>query len=162
MSSFVLDKYLEILRARKIKITAPRLAFLNAITAMNKKHFTVSEIINEIKLKEGHVNTMSVYNNLELFLKEHLLFTNVFGKHVLYELMTTKLIHVRCDYCGRLFHLDEAEKDIHQNWFELFGELTKKYNIELEHYKLEAHGMCDNCRTMQNDKWSFQNSEGDE
>ena len=129
----VLEEYTKIIKSRKLKLTNARLAFVKAITSMDKKHFTISEIIAKIKENEGHVNIMSCYNILELLLKEHLLFANTLdGKNVSYELITPRLVHVRCDYCGKLYHLDDGVLGVHNKWWDLFNELANKYAIAEE------------------------------
>jgi Fur family peroxide stress response transcriptional regulator len=156
MWSYTYEDYINVMKKKKLKITASRSAFLKAITSIESKHFTVNEIISKIKESEGHVNIMSVYNILEVLLNEHLLFANTFdGKNVSYEVITPRLVHVRCDYCGEIHHLDGDEIAVHEEWWNAFNELTRKYNVTLEHYKLEAHGICDNCSAKKNIRTNY-------
>lgn len=148
LKSYTFDNYVEILKNKKIKMTYSRSALLKVITTMDKKHFTINDIIAELKKQYGKINIMSVYNNVEMLIREHLIFATTFdGKSVSYELITQMLVHVRCDHCGKSTHLEDFDES--KKYWDKLNELANKYSIDLEHFKIEVHGICDDCKTKE-------------
>lgn len=136
------EDYINFFKQRKIKLTDVRNAILDTIT--KRAHFTIHDVISDVEKQLGQVNIMSIYNNISLLLNEHLLFANTFnGKNITYEAITPELAHIKCDYCGVFVHLDEEE--VGDKYTDDFITLAKKYNLTMKHFKLEIHGICQNC-----------------
>ncbi|QEH62239.1 Fur family transcriptional regulator [Spiroplasma chinense] len=144
MRDKLFDEYVEILKEKKIKLTDVRLTILKCIAT--RKHFTINELIAEIeKETKSSVNVMSVYNNIDMLLDLHLLFSNTInGKQIIYEAITPQLIHVKCHECEMFEHIDSSS--LSQDLLSQFKKIGESINFELDHFKLEMHGLCNNCR----------------
>ncbi|AUB31993.1 Fur family transcriptional regulator [Spiroplasma floricola 23-6] len=138
-----LNEYLELFKNKKIKLTDVRLSMLRIIST--KKHFTINELISMVEKDLGSVNVMSIYNNIDLFLEMHLLFANTInGKQIIYEAISSQLMHITCDHCGSLEDLESPS--LANELFLRFSNILKDKDMELEHFKLELHGICKKCK----------------
>ncbi|ALD66786.1 Fur family transcriptional regulator [Spiroplasma cantharicola] len=138
-----LNEYLKLFKSKKIKLTDVRLSMLNII--ISKKHFTINEVISMVEKDLGSVNVMSIYNNIDLFLELHLLFANTInGKQIIYEAISPQLMHIFCDNCGSLEDLESPS--LASELFLRFSEILTNKDMSLEHFKLELHGICKNCK----------------
>ncbi|AGR42434.1 Fur family transcriptional regulator [Spiroplasma diminutum] len=136
-------EYLELFKSKKIKLTDVRTAMLKIIAS--KKHFTINELISMVEKDLGSVNVMSIYNNIDLFLDLHLLFANTInGKQIIYEAISPQLMHIFCDKCGFLEHLESPS--LANELFVRFSSILEDKKMELEHFKLELHGICNKCK----------------
>ncbi|AHI53238.1 Fur family transcriptional regulator [Spiroplasma culicicola] len=143
MTENLYEEYISILKEKKVKLTEARLAILKCIST--KKHFTINELISEVEKELGNVNVMSVYNNIDLLLDLHLIFSNTInGKQIIYEAIAPQLIHIKCHECGSYDHLESSS--LTQDLLSQFKTITSSSEFELEHFKLEMHGVCKNCR----------------
>ncbi|WP_257789180.1 transcriptional repressor [Spiroplasma clarkii] len=123
-------------------MTDIRLVILKCVAS--RKHFTINELISEIEKELGTVNVMSVYNNIDLLLDLHLLFSNTInGKQIIYEAITNQLIHIKCHECDSYEHINSPI---------LSGELWSScqqfldsIGFTMDHFKLEMHGICKKC-----------------
>ncbi|QHX36966.1 Fur family transcriptional regulator [Spiroplasma sp. BIUS-1] len=138
-----LNEYLELFKSKKVKLTDVRLSMLKIIAT--KKHFTINELISMVEEDLGSVNVMSIYNNIDLFLDMHLLFANTInGKQIIYEAISTQLMHISCDKCGSLEDLESPS--LANELFVRFSNILENKEMELEHFKLELHGICKKCK----------------
>lgn len=140
------QKIIDILTARKYRITEMRLMIVKIIAGT--RHFTVKYVINEVNrfLKNKKVNVMSVYNIINLLIKEHLLFANVFnGKDIIYELIIDNTIHAVCENCFRIMHIDVADKTALYNY--AISDKIRALNWDPAiHFTLEVHSICPDCK----------------
>ncbi|WP_031542137.1 Fur family transcriptional regulator [Mesoplasma photuris] len=138
------NQIIERLKNKNIRITDIRRAIIKIIMTSND-HLTTQDIIKELEPMFKGVNITSVYNTLDLLLENHILFANTFnGKTISYELATDKSFHLKCDQCGDVKHIEDAclEKYI----FSEIADLAEMHNVKLEHFKIEAHGLCEKCK----------------
>ncbi|AKX33807.1 Fur family transcriptional regulator [Spiroplasma litorale] len=140
-----IEKYVNLFKSKKIKLTDVRLSMLKAI--VTKKHFTISEIIDFVQKDLGSVNVMSIYNNIDLFLELHLLFTNSLdGKQITYEVISQQLIHLCCDNCGKIIDIEDVS--LNKTTQKLFEDYLENKNLNLIHYKIDLHTICENCKKI--------------
>ncbi|QHX36117.1 Fur family transcriptional regulator [Spiroplasma sp. TIUS-1] len=137
------DFYINRLKELKIKLTELRINIIKIIS--RTKHFTINELIDMLKQMDSKVNIMSVYNNIDLLLENHLLYANTFnGKYIIYEAIKPHLIHIKCDECSKIIDVDDKKENT--QFMNSFISLGKKFNVEVNHYKIELHGICNECK----------------
>ncbi|AXK51394.1 Fur family transcriptional regulator [Spiroplasma alleghenense] len=137
------EKMVQSLKRKGVRLTGARLSIIKVIT--RKQHVSASAIIKEVEKEFGSVNVMSVYNTLDMLLNEHLIFANTFnGKHIIYEVLGDSSIHLKCDLCAKVLHVEESEEQ--NSVLEEIKKICKENNLTSNHLKIEAHGICDTCR----------------
>ncbi|ATZ17050.1 Fur family transcriptional regulator [Williamsoniiplasma luminosum] len=138
-------KYEEIIAKLKkegIRVTKVRSQIIKVII-MNE-HPTINDIRNKLEERISNINVMSIYNTLDLLLEKHLLFANTFnGKEICYEIQDLKSVHLKCDNCLTITHIDAKELES-MNTSQL-KELAIKHGLLLDHFKIEIHGLCKKC-----------------
>ncbi|AEM68582.1 Fur family transcriptional regulator [Mycoplasma putrefaciens] len=136
------DKILIKLKDKKIRLTDVRTAIIKLL--ISSDHLTIQDIISKLQNEVTNINVMSVYNTMDLLLNEHIIFANTFnGKTILYEIATDKSIHLKCDNCNKVIHLNDSDSKDY-NFLELL-DLSEKYGLRLDHFKIEGHGYCTVC-----------------
>lgn len=146
MSDQLLKDYISIFKEKKIKLTDIRMAILKCIAS--RRHFTINELIFEIEKTLGAVNVMSVYNNIDLLLELHLVFSNTInGKQIIYEAVSSQLIHTKCHECGSYEHIESSS--LSRDMWSLFTQVLESKKFTLDHFKLELHGICQECQAKQ-------------
>ncbi|AUF83357.1 transcriptional repressor [Mesoplasma syrphidae] len=137
------EQIVDKLKTKNIRMTDIRLAIIAML--IKAEHLTTQEIIKNLELEFANVNVTSVYNTLDLLLSQHILFANTFnGKSIWYEIASEKSIHLKCDECGDVIHINPMTSDKFD--FNEVVELAESKGIKLDHFKIEAHGICQNCR----------------
>lgn len=142
-------KYHEIiqkLQDKDYRLTDIRKAIIKIF--ISSKDININDIITELKKSHDIVNIMSVYNTIDLLMKEHIIHANVFeDKQVYYEL-SDNVIHVVCNICHQLIHFnnDEISKIAFLDLEKLTSFLQVKKKFVFSHFTLEVHGICDNCQ----------------
>lgn len=133
------------LKDKEYRLTDIRKSVIKVLTI--KQHVSINDIISFLT-KEGNenINIMSIYNTIDLLMKEHIIHANVFeGKQIIYEL-SENTIHIICNFCSKIIHTSLENKQ--QNsplQQEKLAKLASKNNFSFSHYKLEIHGICDKC-----------------
>lgn len=134
------------LKAKNIKLTDIRIKIIKLI--IKNQHLNIQEIIELLQKNDETTNVMSVYNTIDLLLKEHIIFSNTFdGKNIWYELSSNKAIHIKCDSCGSVQHVSKEKQDSF-NTSEL-KKLLSSDMIKIEHVKIEIHVICESCNDQQ-------------
>ncbi|WBX36299.1 Fur family transcriptional regulator [Mycoplasma capricolum] len=143
------NQIVEKLKLKKIRLTDIRNIVIKMLIISD--HLTIQEIINNLESEINNINVMSVYNTIDLLLKEHIVFANTFnGKDISYEIAADKSVHLKCDECLKVIHLDD--KNIKNYHFLELLDLCEKYNIKLTHFKIEGHGYCLKCSNKEINK----------
>ncbi|AOG60764.1 Fur family transcriptional regulator [Spiroplasma helicoides] len=143
MNDSLYDEYLKIFKEKKIKLTNVRQSILKILST--RRHFTVNELISELENEIENVNIMSVYNNIDLLLELHLLFANTInGKQIIYEAISPQLTHLKCHKCGKFDHI--ASSSLDNELLLHLKRITESIDFDLEHFKLELHGLCSDCK----------------
>ncbi|ATZ21129.1 Fur family transcriptional regulator [Mesoplasma coleopterae] len=143
-------KYNEIidqLKVNSIKITEIRSNIIKLIIV--SEHINIQQLTLKLEKNLTNVNLASVYNTIDLLLKEHIIASNTFdGKNIWYELSTNKSAHIKCDECGNIEHVS-ADKITNIN-FDEFKDLILDKKQKLEHVKIELHVICESCTKKRN------------
>lgn len=140
------DDILKKLQDKDYRLTDIRKAIVKIFTT--EKDISINDIISKLKKDNNVVNIMSVYNTIDLLMKEHIIHANVFeDKQVYYEL-SDNAIHAICNICHKVIHL--TDDDIAKAGFLNIDRLTKfleaKKNFHFSHFTLEVHGICSSCQ----------------
>ncbi|AVN63970.1 Fur family transcriptional regulator [Mesoplasma florum] len=139
------EKYFEIidkLKIKSIKITEIRSNIIKLIII--SEHINIQQLTLKLEKDLSNVNLASIYNTIDLLLKEHIITSNTFdGKNIWYELSTNKSAHIKCDGCGKIEHVS-ADK-IKNIDFDKFDHIISDKKQKLEHIKIEIHVICENC-----------------
>lgn len=140
------DDIIKKLQAKDYRLTDIRKAIIEIFTS--EKDLSINDIINKLKQSNDAVNVMSVYNTIDLLMKEHIIHANVFeDKQVYYEL-SDNVIHAICNICHKIIHLDDqAIAEIgFLNLDKLTDFLAEKEKFIFSHFTLEVHGICHDCQ----------------
>lgn len=140
------EDILKRLQEKDYRLTDIRKAVVKIFTT--EKDISINEIIKQLKKDNEAVNIMSVYNTIDLLMKEHIIHANVFeDKQVYYEL-SDNTIHVICNICHKIIHFSDEE--IAEIGFldssKLTNYLEKKKHFQFSHFTLEVHGICSSCQ----------------
>ncbi|ASZ09359.1 Fur family transcriptional regulator [Mesoplasma chauliocola] len=138
------DEIIDNLKLKSIKITEIRSNIIKLIII--SEHINIQQLTLKLEKLLGNVNLASIYNTIDLLLKEHSISSNTFdGKNIWYELSTNKSAHIKCDECGDIKHVSvDKLNNINFNEFE---KLLNDRNKHLEHVKIELHVICEQCQT---------------
>lgn len=127
--------------------TNQRKLILSVIERNRGRHFTADDVHMAL-LHEGHpVSKATIYRHFERLEKEGLLikylpvdgasacyqFTDPLGKELIHY-------HVKCECCGKLFHLDCSFLD------QIACHFSEHHNFDLNRLKTVFYGTCSNCR----------------
>ena len=131
------DKYINILKAKSLKVTQHRLEILKYLDK-NRTHPTLDEVYIYMKEKFPSISKMTVYNIIDTLVKNRIIssmrFVNSTELRVDFE--TDVHFHFVCRECGKIFDID-SELDIE--------ELVKKNGHKAEDYKVNIYGVCKRC-----------------
>lgn len=140
------------LQKKDYRLTDVRKAVIEILVV--KKHISINDIIAELKKSNNSVNVMSIYNTIDLLMDEHIIHANVFdNKQIFYEL-SDNITHVVCNICHKIIHLDN-QTIVNTNFLDekkVNSFLLEERNFAFSHYKLEVHGICDNCKSQMKKK----------
>ncbi|KAF5295773.1 hypothetical protein FQA39_LY12946 [Lamprigera yunnana] len=118
-------------------MTEPRLLIIKLL--VTEEHLTLQDIVSKLKKVIGNVNVMSVYNTLDLLLEHHIIFANTFnGKSILYEVGMENSIHLKCDECQSVIHLNTRDTSLNSGFADI-EKIANNNQMTLEHFKIEAH-----------------------
>ncbi|WP_342252512.1 Fur family transcriptional regulator [Spiroplasma endosymbiont of Amphibalanus improvisus] len=145
------EEILNLFRKKNYRLTNIRELIIDIFVEHN--HINFNDIIRILKENNSaDINVMSVYNTLDLLISEHIVFTNSFdGKQLWYNLVDNPSIHLICDSCQNIIHIDKNK--VNKN--KLNNDLAPILNSvawKPVHYKIECHGICQNCIISKNDK----------
>lgn len=139
-----MDEILEQLKAKKYRITTVRKTILEIFIEKENKHLLTEEIIDKVKKIDGNVNIASVYNTLNIFIKEKIINQYIFANKKYFELNKSIHGHFFCDRCESLINIDIPGLDC------LDILIYKKYKAEIRDNKIEFYGICQEC--LENEK----------
>lgn len=128
------------LREKGMRITEGRKAILELL--MNSEnHPTAEEIYKELKPKIDNLSLATVYNNLNYFVSEGLVyemkFSNVSSR---YDYLGHSHYHIICTNCGKI-------SDFHsKNLDEVYKDAGNETNYAVHYGKLELYGICPECQ----------------
>ncbi|MBW3058727.1 transcriptional repressor [Spiroplasma poulsonii] len=154
------ENIVQLLKNKNYRITEIRLAVIKILT--EKQHLTLSEIVELLEQEFKNVNLMSVYNTIDLLISEHVVFTNSFdGKQIWYDLAENPSFHMVCDICKNVVHIKDS-KILQEIKLDNLKEVMQNTNWEPVHFKIEGHGICDQCRNKKNEHLNFDENFNDD
>ena len=134
------------LKQQNVKLTQVRKAIIKILIHLD--HPTAPMIVDELKKDDHLINVASVYNTLNVLLDYHVVSANTFnGKQICYEIVAPNLIHFSCIKCNQLYHVDATTfEQLADNQLVSLG---ASINFLMDHFKIECHGVCENCAINQ-------------
>ncbi len=127
------------LKKQGMRITKSRTAILNVL---NEHPLTVQEILSLLKKKQIKIDIVSIYRNLELFLKLGIIIeVNLGDKKKRYELKDEKKHHhhLTCIRCGNIENIQIKESL-------LLNQMRIKSRFKILNHSLEFFGLCTKCQ----------------
>lgn len=138
------DKIVDSLRAQGYRITKAREDIIKILC--DQKHYTVEELVKELKKIKENVNVATVYNNLNFLVAERIVneynFTN---KNNVYELNTGIHAHLICLNCSDLIDVEIPEYEAIKQRIEQENEFI------IIDASLEMFGFCKDCEVENNE-----------
>lgn len=148
------DGIVQLLKSKNYRITEIRLAIIKILS--EKQHLTLTEIVILLEQEFKNVNLMSVYNTIDLLISEHIVFTNSFdGKQIWYDLAENPSFHMVCDICKNVVHIKDTNI-LHEIKLDNLKDVMTNINWEPVHFKIEGHGICDQCHNKKYEPLQFE------
>lgn len=148
------DGIVQLLKSKNYRITKIRLAIIKILS--EKQHLTLTEIVTLLEQEFKNVNLMSVYNTIDLLISEHIVFTNSFdGKQIWYDLAENPSFHMVCDICKNVVHFKDTNI-LHEIKLNNLKDVMTNINWEPVHFKIEGHGICDQCHNKKYEPLQFE------
>ncbi len=144
----------QLLKSKNYRITEIRLSIIKILS--EKQHLTLTEIVTLLEQEFKNVNLMSVYNTIDLLISEHIVFTNSFdGKQIWYDLAENPSFHMVCDICKNVVHIKDTNI-LHEIKLDNLKDVMTNINWEPVHFKIEGHGICDQCHNKKYESLQFE------
>ena len=128
------------LRKKGVRITPQRVAMLEFLASVHT-HPTAEEIFKALTKEDPQVSVATVYNNLNLFIKEGVVKELTYGDSASrYDFDLGQHYHAVCDVCGKVVDLyypvlEDVEKAAEQ--------LT---GFKVRGHRMEVYGVCPECQ----------------
>ena len=131
--------------ARGIRITSPRRALLDTLQEA-EGHLDAATLLRLAKKRDASIDRATVYRTLGLLKRLRLIdeldLMHLSGEKHFYEAKAPGAhVHLACFRCG------EIEEFTSQIFERLQGEITRRSGFEITVVRLEAGGLCKNCRS---------------
>jgi Fur family ferric uptake transcriptional regulator len=135
-----LPSELEVIFAREgLRMTTPRAAIFKLMQASE-----APLVISDITKKCAHIDRVSVYRTLELFVRLGIAEVVPMGWKQRYELTSpfqSHHHHLYCTHCGTM--IDVHSKKLEQ----VVAAIAREYNFAPSEHKFEVSGICQNCQS---------------
>lgn len=133
------DEIKTLLRAHKLRITAPRITVLQALRE-GRRHMSAEEIYDAVLAQYPAVNLVTVYRTLEAFELLGLVARAELGdKLTRWEWIGDAHHHLICRHCGAVVELDDAP------FQHLAEELARARGLRVDLRHLALPGLCAVC-----------------
>lgn len=133
------------LRAQGYRITKAREDIIKIMC--NQGHYTVEELVNELKKVKDDVNVATVYNNVNFLVEERILEEyNFINKSSVYELNIGLHAHLVCIDCGKVENITIPSFEKIKNRVE------KDSKFKILDAKLDMYGHCESCQEKAGNK----------
>ena len=127
------------LRAQGYRITRAREDVIRILC--NMKHYTVEQLVNELKCIKDDVNVATVYNNINFLVKERIINEyNFNNKNSVYQLNIGLHAHFVCIDCNNIYDIDVPSFTI------IKDNIEKSMGFKILNAKLDMYGYCNNCK----------------
>ena len=138
---------IEKLQKKAYRLTHIRQKIITLLANNKDQHISINDIIEKLKVENANINIMSVYNTIDLLLKEDVIDAKVaINKQVFYEL-SADIVHLICSFCHEISHISKIDSKRLKilNSEKLMMTIKKQTNFHINHFNLEIHGLCDKC-----------------
>ena len=131
------DKLLAVLKSRNIRLSHQRLEILSYLCG-DSTHPTVEMIYSSMQKKEPTLSKMTIYNNLNAFIKAGIVkVVAIENNEARYDIKTEDHGHFKCEECGEIFDVGV--------------DIDRFVTDELNHYEINTKnvyytGICPKCR----------------
>ncbi|WPL36881.1 Fur family transcriptional regulator [Malacoplasma iowae] len=129
------DKYIKKLNDQQYRLTKSRMEILNCFNDDFHSH-SIQDIVNHIKSRNKTINTASVYNTIDLLIKEGLvdIYANYESKNQLYEIVDKNNLHIHINCIEQKKNIKEKMPESVKK--ELI-EILNKHNLDFHNIKIE-------------------------
>ena len=134
----------EFLRTKGFKMTPQRELIFRAFFELGD-HVSVDELYDKVRHQDASIGYSTVWRNLKLICKVGLAEEVNVGDGVTRYDRVTQIPHghLYCQECRKLTEFDVVEA------VELLTRATRKHKFFPESFKIEVHGLCEDCRKKQ-------------
>ncbi len=133
------------LRAQGYRITKAREDIIKIMC--NQGHYTVEELVNELKKIKEDVNVATVYNNVNFLVEEGILEEyNFINKSSIYELNIGLHAHLVCIDCSDVYNINIPTFE------KIKQKVEKDSGFKIVDAKLDMYGHCGPCQKKDNNK----------
>ncbi len=99
-----INEIIELLRSKGLKATPQRVAILQLL--MNGGHFTMDQVLNELRKIEPNISISTVYNTLNTLVRLGILRSFEADGKTWYEMRKDPHINVICEDTGQIMDVD--------------------------------------------------------
>lgn len=129
------------LRAQGYRITRAREDIIKVLC--NVKHYTVDELVKELKKVKKDVNVATVYNNINFLVAEGIVNEyNFNNKNSVYELNIGLHAHLICIDCNEVKNIDIPA------FSRIKDKVEKETGFKIIDAKLDMYGHCLDCNSQ--------------
>ena len=133
-----MEKYIDLLKSNKIKVTPQRLAIVELMDIHG--HISVRDIFAKIQANFPSLSLATVYKNINAmvensFIKE----LKIVGQDAKYELIKEEHSHMICTQCGKV-------DDIQLETSDLVSDATKISRYNIDESNIQFFGICPDCK----------------
>lgn len=135
-----MEEFIDTLKLKKYRITKFRKIIAEIFLEKENEHLLIEDIIKIYEKKEGPINIASLYNTLNIFVKEKLINQYNFANKKYFELNYTIHGHFFCNNCLEMININIPGLDC------LDVLIYKKYQKKITSHKIEFYGECEKCQ----------------
>lgn len=141
------ERFVEILRAKGLKVTTQRVAILEVLSSCPDKHLTAEEIYELVKADCPEIGVATVYRTIQLLVELHLVYRiNLDEGCVRYEIgdmgdkeSRHRHHHLICQKCGKVVSFED---DLLEELERKIGETT---GFLVDDHEVKLYGCCKEC-----------------
>ena len=139
----LLDKFEHFLQRKSLKLTTQRRQIVQHILAMEKRHFTADDLVDQFRDVRPRVSKATVYRALGVLVEAGLVEPHDFGaSHRVYELTAGREHHdhLMCVECGKILEFCSEEVEALQE------KIAAQFGFAPTHHSQKIYGTCKECR----------------
>lgn len=127
-----------------MRLTSQRKTILEILIMNTDQHLSTKEIYLMAKDKDKSIGIATVYRNIDVLEKMHIVDKRNFGDDVAkYEFASREKAehhHLICNHCGKVIEISGLLPD------DLYNRLLEEKNFQFVDHSLKIYGYCQNCR----------------
>ncbi len=137
------NRYWDLILIMNRRATRQRTAILEMLRN-NQSHPTADQIYDAVRKEIHNISKGTVYRNLQVLQEDgfisELSLNGTLGR---YEEKQDEHYHFRCEYCGRVFDLDEPVN------MEIDERVSARTGFKVSSHHMEFRGLCKDCQQKQ-------------